>query len=56
MLLNMAKAWEGLAASRIFDVSQRDRMKGIAASLRTSFWIRQKESPANAGLRSQYCG
>ena len=33
ILLNMAQAWEDLAASRVRQFSQRERMRGIAAAL-----------------------
>jgi hypothetical protein len=33
MLLNMARTWEDLAASRVRQFSQRERMRGIAAAL-----------------------
>jgi hypothetical protein len=33
MLLNMAQTWEDLAASRVRQFSQRERMRGTAAAL-----------------------
>jgi hypothetical protein len=32
-LLNMAQTWDDLAASRVPQISQRERMRGIAAAL-----------------------
>jgi hypothetical protein len=32
-LLDMAQTWEDLAASRVRQISQRERMMGIAAAL-----------------------
>jgi hypothetical protein len=33
MLLNMAQTWDDLAASPVARLSQRERMRGIAAAL-----------------------
>jgi hypothetical protein len=33
MLLDMAQTWDDLAASRVTQISQRERMRGIAAAL-----------------------